>query len=517
MQAPFRSTRRSLLVVLLSATAVLVAAPAAAQAATLVNDAGTLTYTADAGHANLVQFQENPVGSGTVIVDRFDDDPITATGCTPVVPAPAFGIQEFTCPGVTNIQASGLDLSDGLSVVAGAIPATFSGGTGDDFLAGGGGNDTLDGGDDDDTLSGGLGADVLIGGAGFDNVNYFSGAGQAISVSLDGLANDGVAGEGDNVGTDVEDVFASSFDFVNNVPGTVTITGSAAANSLSVGSGTATIDGGPGNDVLNGGPNDDTILARDGFADRITCDGGNDTAIVDTPDVTSGCENVQAAAVPNPLAVAAAAAAVTPEDRPPTVAWSAPAAAASLSSRVTTLTATASDDKGVAKVQFIDDDRIVCEDTTAPYECAYQPRGDDVGRNTLVAVAVDTSGQTATATRTVTVGRFDATSLTLTLSPSRDRRAPYRFTSSGRLTLPTQVTPALGCRSGTVTVQVKAGSRTISTRRAAVRSNCTYRLTTTFSDRSRFRGRTSLTFRARFTGTTTVNARASASRTARVR
>src|SRR4051812_367549 len=157
MQAPFRSTRRSLLVVLLSATAVLVAAPAAAQAATLVNDAGTLTYTADAGHANSVQFQENPVGSGTVIVDRFDDDPITATGCTPVVPAPAFGIQEFTCPGVTNIQASGLDLSDGLSVVAGAIPATFSGGTGDDFLAGGGGDAPPHGGGDAGRLSRGAG------------------------------------------------------------------------------------------------------------------------------------------------------------------------------------------------------------------------------------------------------------------------------------------------------------------------------------------------------------------------
>ena len=56
-------------------------------------------------------------------------------------------------------------------------------------------------------------------------------------------------------------------------------------------------------------------------------------------------------------------------------------------------------DRGLAKVQFLDDDRVLCEDAVAPYECPFQPRGGDVGRNTLVAIAVDTAGQTTSLAR----------------------------------------------------------------------------------------------------------------------
>ena len=57
------------------------------------------------------------------------------------------------------------------------------------------------------------------------------------------------------------------------------------------------------------------------------------------------------------------------------------------------------DDRGVAKVQFFDDDRLLCEVTAAPFNCAYQPRGADVGRNTLIAVASDGAGQTTSVVR----------------------------------------------------------------------------------------------------------------------
>ena len=69
------------------------------------------------------------------------------------------------------------------------------------------------------------------------------------------------------------------------------------------------------------------------------------------------------------------------EDKPPTVTFTSPAANATKVSanKGTTLAATATDDKGVAKVQFLDDERVVCEDTAAPYTCAYKPGGGDVG------------------------------------------------------------------------------------------------------------------------------------------
>ena len=65
----------------------------------------------------------------------------------------------------------------------------------------------------------------------------------------------------------------------------------------------------------------------------------------------------------------------------------------------TVLTADASDDRGISVVQFIDDERIICTDTVAPYTCAHNARGEDVGRNTLAVIATDTARQTASALR----------------------------------------------------------------------------------------------------------------------
>jgi hypothetical protein len=44
---------------------------------------------------------------------------------------------------------------------------------------------------------------------------------------------------------------------------------------------------------------------------------------------------------------------------------------------------------------------VICEDTAAPFTCAYAPEGRDVGSNTLSAMALDSTGQTATAYRVV--------------------------------------------------------------------------------------------------------------------
>ncbi len=188
---------------------------------------------------------------------------------------------------------------------------------------------------------------------------------------------------------------------------------------------------------------------------------------------------------------------------------------AKLGAGPTVLTANAADDRGIARVQFLDDDRIICTDTTAPYTCDYQPRGEDVGRNTLVAVAFDTSEQTASAVRTATVSRF-AAALSLSVTPTRDARAPYTFTSSGRLTLPASVTPALGCDGGQVTVQFKAGTRTVSSRRVTLRKDCTYRVRVSFRLPRRLSAR-SLRVQAIFGGNLVTDLARSSRRTVRLR
>ena len=150
--------------------------------------------------------------------------------------------------------------------------------------------------------------------------------------------------------------------------------------------------------MLEGGALDDIMRARDGSPDTILCGAGTDTVEADTLDVVSTtCENVSTQAAPGgPF-----------DDHPPLLAWTAPAADATLpANEPTTLTANATDDRGVVRVQFFDDDRLLCEDTSVPFSCAFQPRGGDIGRNTLLAVGIDGANQTTTLVRPVTVRRF---------------------------------------------------------------------------------------------------------------
>ncbi len=111
-----------------------------------------------------------------------------------------------------------------------------------------------------------------------------------------------------------------------------------------------------------------------------------------------------------------------------------------------------------------------------------------------------------TAGRSPLARRARPRSVSLAVSPRRDRRAPYRFRSSGRVALPHGLTRRQACGAGTVAVQVKAGRRTVSARRAHVRADCTYRSTVAFRARRRL-GRGRLTVRARFSGNRVLLAR----------
>ena len=186
---------------------------------------------------------------------------------------------------------------------------------------------------------------------------------------------------------------------------------------------------------------DDTVNANDGYADVISCGEGNDTANVDSTDfVQPDCEVVNR--------TERLSARDIPEDRPPAVTFTGPAANTTVPGRAT-LTAEAADDIGVARVLFLDEDQVVCSDDTAPYSCEYTAGGEDVGRKTLTAVAVDTIGQTASSNRTVFVPRFVPT-ISVGVSPRADRTFPFTFTVSGRLTPPAGVSNAAACRGAVV-------------------------------------------------------------------
>ncbi|HEX8120568.1 MAG TPA: calcium-binding protein [Solirubrobacteraceae bacterium] len=149
-------------------------------------------------------------------------------------------------------------------VITGNAVDRIGGGEGNDYINGGPGNDDLIGQEGDDTFDQGAaddGDDGLSGSEGRDVVLY-SGRTAPLQVTGDAVANDGEAGEFDNVFNSTEDVVGGS--------GNDVLVGSASANVLT---------GGPGNDELVGEGGDDRFpqgAAADG-SDSISGRGGVDT------------------------------------------------------------------------------------------------------------------------------------------------------------------------------------------------------------------------------------------------
>ena len=288
----------------LAAGALAIAAPAAAQAANVRIDSGTpivgqsgptLWYDATAGVANHVTLD---YASGLYIINDTGETITPGSGCAST-PDP----NTVTCAaaGLNFVKFELSDMDDTMTF-HGSGPGTvildgdpgndvLTGGSGNDILWGGGGDDTLDGGAGDDSLDGNAGADDISGGSGSDTVHYDTRS-NPVSVSLDGLAGDGEAGEGDNVSPDVENVVGGSAGD--------SLTGSAADNVLQGGAGDDTLDGGAGVDSLAGQDGNDTLLARDGSPDLVACDAGTDSVVADAVDqLSSDCENVDLPAAPS--------------------------------------------------------------------------------------------------------------------------------------------------------------------------------------------------------------------------
>ncbi len=161
----------------------------------------------------------------------------------------------------TASGGDGNDTFTGFENVEGsAFGDMLTGDEGRNNLFGLAGDDTLNGGLLGDGLDPGPGTDTVNGGGGFDNASYFFRT-ETVTLSLDGIANDGETGEGDNIGP-LGDVEALQGGF-----GADTLTGNSAGNNLFGQGGNDTLNGEGGNDgldpglgadILNGGADTDT-------------------------------------------------------------------------------------------------------------------------------------------------------------------------------------------------------------------------------------------------------------------
>jgi hypothetical protein len=318
--------RRGSLVAVTAVGAVLAGGGSSAMAAVISGTSDAPIYTAGPGiidnrlaltqseDGTRVTFHEDP--ADPITIDAGTTDCVATLGdVTCTAPAGLVTAIEINLGEGDDVTILGDDVTASVSQFGGAGddvlsggsgPDSLSGGDGIDELSGGSGNDVLEGGAGDDDLDGGEGADDLGGGDGVDRA--FESASGAQTLTLDDIADDGEAGEGDNVRSDVEQVVANI--------GNDTIVGSSADNELVGDDGNDDITGLGGRDVLLGGDGDDILRARDGEVDTIACGAGNDVVFADTGDIVfedgagNHCETVQRPATP-PVATTTTTAAST--------------------------------------------------------------------------------------------------------------------------------------------------------------------------------------------------------------
>lgn len=230
-------------------------------------------------------------GGPDAITGGPTDDLIAAGGGDDVVDAGDGNDSLTGGAGADRLQGGpGNDVLDGGDDDDPAI----DGGFGDDAIAGGKGNDALRGGAGDDTFSSADadGGDLIDGGEGVEDAVSYAARTVPLSLSLNGAADDGATGEGDNI-VGMETVIGGQKDD--------TIAGDAFTNFLSGSLGNDRVDGGEGVDHLRGNDGEDTVVGRDTglYRDDLGCNLGADVAIADVNDiVASDCEALDRAAAP---------------------------------------------------------------------------------------------------------------------------------------------------------------------------------------------------------------------------
>jgi Ca2+-binding RTX toxin-like protein len=393
----------------------------------------------------------------------------------------------------------------------------LNGSSGEDELFGGDGIDSLDGGTANDIIDGGPQRDLMDGGTGSDTVTY-AGRTSGVDVELGTANGNGEAGEDDDVGPDIENVIGGSAadtltgadDRVNRLDGgpgddfldggdtvvpdtliggtgsdtalyvtrtapvTITLNDTAddgevnekdevdgTVENVTTGSGNDTVTGDTNVNVVDVAQGNDTVNVRDSVADTVICDGGTDTATLDSLDNASACETVDRSAAPNNT-----------------------------------------DNQNTGNQNTNQNTGTTTTDTT-PTPTPIPPINTPTPPNNQPPPSGLPNGP-----------RQLPRSISAAVGPRRDRRAPYRFLISGQVGLPAAFAPfrAQVCGAGgTVSVQTKVGSRTVSTRRVRLDRDCQYDITVVFSSKRRLmRNRNSarLKFTARFLGNRYLQPRA---------
>lgn len=288
------------------------------------------------------------LGAGGIVVNTLGgDDDVNGTTSGTALPASQFRIDL----GDGNDRFTASKIDGAVTVTGGNGNDTIEGSRQDDVLDGGPGNDTVEGwwgadvirgGDGNDTVTGDgwrseRSADVIDGGPGIDSTQDWTDSEQPSWVRLDGAANDGYDGEGDNVlsvenvkagggltfvGDDARNVVtagevATSSASIDGLGGDDELTGTDRADRIDGGAGSDLLLGGYGNDTIVGGPGTDdingdrasrcnemhcdlspgsaadTIDSVDGERDTVKCGPGTDTLRADGIDIVDAdCENV---------------------------------------------------------------------------------------------------------------------------------------------------------------------------------------------------------------------------------
>ena len=118
------------------------------------------------------------------------------------------------------------------------------------------------------------------------------------------------------------------------------------------------------------------------------------------------------------VAVRVTTGAAAPDSTPPTVSVTAPSSGATLSGAVT-ISAAASDDGGISRVEFLVDGALLASDTTSPYSASWSTTATSNGTHSLSARAFDAAGNQATSAAvsvTVNNGTADTTPPTVSVT-----------------------------------------------------------------------------------------------------
>ncbi|HEX5620470.1 MAG TPA: MopE-related protein [Solirubrobacteraceae bacterium] len=296
--------RRALVVML-----ALVAFPAAAQASTVQRVGDNINYVPSAGTAD------------TFVMAQNGPNEVFFTAAPNLTPAPVNTFCAFNQQQTSIVCAAGglvqviIDLGDAddhafIGGLGGGgafgFPVDIDGKDGDDelrlgsendFARGGIGDDILDGDLGNDTLAAGDGNDQLFGDAGNDRVLGFAGADELFpgsgaddvqggdgtdivfltggneTITLDDQPNDGLAGEGKNIRSDIEIIDAGSgADHVVGDANTNILRGNSGADTIDGAGGADSIEGDAGSDDLHGGLNVDQLIYPENAAQTITLD-----------------------------------------------------------------------------------------------------------------------------------------------------------------------------------------------------------------------------------------------------